>query len=654
MMNKFWKKTVSNLYFEENLIFEDAKSLCCIEEDDFGGCFLSFKCEEAAEENVFSLGKVVSVERFMCCFRKSAFFMHSKCGSDLSELEKETLCLLIKKTDNKYLLLLPIFDNLSSSNLQYGEEGLEVVSVTGSDDITTNTATAVYAIMGENPYELMEKAALSLKNRFKTFKLREEKSQPDMLGKLGWCTWNAFYFDVNEKDLLEGFKEFKENGVKLGYALIDDGWLSTTDTMPIGSRVLTSFEENKEKFPSGFKGVTEKAKNEFGINSIMVWHAVMGYWCGCKADDLGMSEDVSMKYSSALQSDADSMNRQFFHHPVKPEKATQFYDSFHKYLKSNGISGVKIDTQYVVEGTANATGGRIKAMDTYHNALENSVHNNFDDNCLNCMSCSVDMLYRMEHTNMLRASDDYSPKNDNSFSIITNCAYNTYWMYPIAFADWDMFWSNNEKGFINAVARVAGGSPVYVSDELGNHGYDLLKLLYVNDGVVLRPQEPGRPTIDCLMYDPVQDKKVLKVFNKNKIAYIIGAMNFASNELQFALSPSDVDGAMDTDYIIFGFKDKEILKVSKNERINKVLNGEDAELYTISPIINGAAVIGIKNKLNPAAAVTEFAFKNGTITANVMAEGEYEFWCEEKLCDVIINGKSVPFEINENIVKINI
>lgn len=649
-----WKKIKNSLYFEETPIFENAKSILQVKNDAFGGCFLSFKSEKAAEENVFSLGKVISAERFMSCFRQSAFFMHAECGSDLSTLKKETLCLLIKKTDNKYLLMLPIFDDFSSSFLQYGEDGLEVVSVTGCDDITVDTTTALYVAIGENPYELMQNAAISLKDRFKTFKLREEKTRPDMLNKLGWCTWNAFYFDVNEKDLLSGFGEFKENGVKLGYALIDDGWLSTTDTMPIGSRVLTSFEENREKFPSGFKSITEGAKNEYGINSIMVWHAVMGYWAGCGIEDLGIKDDVSMKYSSALQSGADDMNRQFFHHPVKPEKALEFYDSFHKYLSSNGIKGVKIDTQYVIEGTANKAGGRVKAMDTYHNALETSVHNNFHDNCLNCMSCSVDMLYRMKHTNMLRASDDYSPAHENSFSIITNCAYNTFWMHPIAFPDWDMFWSNNDYSFINAVSRVAGGSPVYVSDKLGDHGYDLLKLLYVNDGEVLRPEEPGRPTLDCLMYNPVSDNTVLKVFNKNKTAYIIGAMNFKKNELEFLLSPADVDGALDTDYIVFGFKNREIIRLSKNESVNMILSGEDADLYTISPIVNGAAVIGLENKLNPSAAVTEFDFADGAIKASVLSGGEYKFWCEKTVDSVIINGKSVSFEINGNIIKINI
>ena len=227
-------------------------------------------------------------------------------------------------------------------------------------------------------------------------------------------------------------------------------------------------------------------------------------------------------------------------------------------------------------------------------------------------------------------------------------------MHPIAFPDWDMFWSNNNYSFINAVSRVAGGSPVYISDKLGDHNYDLLKLLYVNDGEILRPEEPGRPTLDCLMYSPLSDNKVLKVFNKNKTAYIIGAMNFKRNELEFSLSPSDVDGATDTDYIVFGFKNREIIKLSKSESVNMILSGEDADLYTLSPIINGAAVIGLENKLNPSAAVESFCFENGCISAKVKACGEYKFWCETDVSSVFINGKVVSFQKNENILTIKV
>lgn len=651
---KKWEKRTNDLCLNGEVIFQNAESVSGVEQDEYNGCFITFKTETKAEENIYFLGNVTEVDRFMACHRECAFFMHERCGDDLSKLNKETLCLLIKRKNGRYVLLLPVFDECSSGNLQYGEKGIEVVAVTGSEDILTNTAAVLYITEGENPYEIMNNAAVSLKNRLKTFKLRDEKSRPEMLKKLGWCTWNAFYFDVNEKDLLSGIREFKDNGVDLGYALIDDGWLSTTDTMPIGSRVITSFSENKEKFPSGFKGLAEKAKNEFGVSDIMVWHASMGYWAGCGMEGLGIKQGIPMKYSSALQGGADSMNRQFMHHPVTPERAYDFYNGFHSHLKDNGISGVKIDVQYVIEGVSSAAGGRIKSMDTYHKALEESVHKNFNDNCLNCMSCSVDMLYRMNHTNMLRASDDYSPEYENSFSIICHCAYNTYWMYPIAFADWDMFWSNNKNAFINAVARIAGGSPIYVSDKLNDHNYDLLKLLYVGKGRVLRPEEPGRPTLDCLMYHPINDKKILKVFNKNKTAYIIGAMNFVNEELTCTISPSDIDGAENTEYIVFGFNDKNITKLSKNDKISINMAEKSADLYTVSPLINGAAVIGLDGKINASAAVEEFNFENGCIKAEVIADGEYRFWCESGVDSVIINGKQIPFERKENIIKIKI
>ena len=73
-----------------------------------------------------------------------------------------------------------------------------------------------------------------------------------------------------------------------------------------------------------------------------------------------------------------------------------------------------------------------------------------------------------------------------------------------------MFWSSKTEARIEAIARVVGGSAVYISDRPGEHDYDLLKSLCTEDGRVLRPLDSGRPPLDCLMSDPLHDGTVLK------------------------------------------------------------------------------------------------------------------------------------------------
>ena len=64
-----------------------------------------------------------------------------------------------------------------------------------------------------------------------------------------------------------------------------------------------------------------------------------------------------------------------------------------------------------------------------------------------------------------------------------------------------MFHSNHESAGLHAAARAIGGCPVYVSDKPGDHDPELLRKLVLPTGEVLRAQNPGRPTKDCLFAD---------------------------------------------------------------------------------------------------------------------------------------------------------
>ncbi len=76
-------------------------------------------------------------------------------------------------------------------------------------------------------------------------------------------SWEAAYFDINEKKLLQLAKEGKEAGVEL--FVVDDGWFGerNDDTTSLGD-----WEPNPKKLPNGIKGLAEKIKAlglDFGI-----------------------------------------------------------------------------------------------------------------------------------------------------------------------------------------------------------------------------------------------------------------------------------------------------------------------------------------------------------------------------------------------------
>lgn len=532
--------------------------------------------------------------------------------------------------------------------MKFTDDELQIVGYTGCKEINVSTGRLLYIIEGNNPYKMMDIAAEEIREEINSFELRVNKTFPEYFNYLGWCTWNAFYFDVNEEKYLSVLKEYKENGVQLGMTLIDDGWLTTDNILPIGARTLSSFEENKTKFKNGFKKLSDTAKNTYGIKQFMVWHASMGYWAGTKINEYKMPP-TKINFPSCLSKSEDDFNNKLTHYPVNPENSDNFYNSFHKYLKAVGVDGVKIDVQYLIEGVEGAVGGRVKSFDAYQSSKEKSVINNFSGNAVNCMSCSNDMIYRMKYTNAIRSGNDYMPEIKN-FSLICSNAYNSFWIYPISYTDWDMFFSNKTESYVDAIARIAGGSSICVSDEAGKHNYELLNQLSIEDGRVLRPLEPGRPTLDCLMKNPFEKDNILKVFNRNVCTYIIGVFNLNNNSAGFEVSPYDVDGIEDGDYIFFGFFNKEIRKINRIDKVSFNIGGESADLFTLSPCINGAAVIGLKNKINPSAAITEFHATENNIDVKVLTNGEYELYSEFKPDILTVNGKKTEYKYESHIL----
>jgi alpha-galactosidase len=86
----------------------------------------------------------------------------------------------------------------------------------------------------------------------------KKKNRPVLLN-----SWEAAYFDINEKKLLQLAKAGKEAGIEL--FVMDDGWFGSrnSDTESLGDWVV-----NEKKLPKGLSGLSQKIKEmglDFGI-----------------------------------------------------------------------------------------------------------------------------------------------------------------------------------------------------------------------------------------------------------------------------------------------------------------------------------------------------------------------------------------------------
>ncbi|XP_020242358.1 probable galactinol--sucrose galactosyltransferase 2 [Asparagus officinalis] len=609
-----------------------------------GAVYLGAAAEEGkSSRHVFKLG-VLRDHRLLSLFRFKIWWMIPRMGNSASDVPKETQMLLLEakgdKNETFYIVLLPVLDGLFRTSLQgNSSDELEFCIESGDPEVEESQfSEAVFVNYGDNPFDLMKDSMKILEELKGTFSPREKKKMPEMLDWFGWCTWDAFYFDVNPQGIEQGLRSLSSGGTPPRFLIIDDGWQDVDNEFqkegePIiegsqwGGRLASINENSKFNSSAGLsvngeindmKDFITAIKKTFGLKYVYVWHALMGYWGGVHPN-----AQKTKKYNSTLlypsqspgnlahSNDAamDSMDK-YGVAMIDPNKAFEFYDDLHSYLVSQKVDGVKVDVQNILETLAKGYGGRVSLTHQFQQALEKSISKNFRDNSIICcMGQNTDSIYSSKVSAITRASDDYMPKNETSQTLhVAAVAFNSIFLGEVVVPDWDMFYSKHYAAEFHAAARALGGCGVYVSDKPNEHDFTLLRKLVLPDGSVLRAKYPGRPTRDCLFNDPVTDgKNLLKIWNVNEVTGVLGVFNCqgagswygvdgAQNtspetEIKGFVSPSDVEHLEEVagedwtgDCAVYSYNAGSLRRWPKDGSFDVALKVLESEVFTISPI----------------------------------------------------------------------
>lgn len=639
------------------------------------GAFIGATASHTKSLHVFPIG-ILEGLRFMCCFRFKLWWMTQRMGTCGKDIPLETQFMLIESKDSEeegknspivYTVLLPLLEGPFRSVLQGNEKSeIEICFESGDHAVETNQGLhMVYMHAGTNPFEVINQAVKAVEKHMQTFHHREKKRLPSFLDMFGWCTWDAFYTDVTAEGVEEGLKSLSEGGTPPRFLIIDDGWQQIESkakdpdcvvqegaqfaTMLTGIKENAKFQKNKNgehnEPTSGLKHLVDGVKKHHNVKNVYVWHALAGYWGGVKPAATGMEHyDTALAYPvqspGVLGNQPDIVMDSLSVHGlglVHPKKVFNFYDELHAYLASCGVDGVKVDVQNIIETLGAGHGGRVSLTRSYHHALEASIARNFSDNgCIACMCHNTDGLYSAKQTAVVRASDDFYPRDPASHTIhISSVAYNSLFLGEFMQPDWDMFHSLHPAAEYHAAARAIGGCPIYVSDKPGNHNFNLLRKLVLPDGSVLRAQLPGRPTRDSLFVDPARDRtSLLKIWNMNKCTGVVGVFNCqgagwckvekktrihdtSPGTLTSSVCASDVDlinqvaGAeWHGETIVYAYRSSEVIRLPKGASIPITLKVLEFELFHFCPIQEIApgisfAAIGLMDMFNTGGAVEE-------------------------------------------------
>jgi raffinose synthase len=545
----------------------------------------------------------------------------------------------------QFTVLLPVLDGAFRACLQGNEhDELQLCVESGDPAVKTNfLVNPVYVHVGSDPFQVIAEAVSAVEAHLKTFVRQEKKKLPGILDYFGWCTWDAFYTDVSADGVNQGLSSLAEGGTPARFLIIDDGWQSiAADNTSAGDATavsqgtqyasrLTHIKENHKFQKDGVAGswpedqslglqhIVLDAKANFNLKYVYVWHALAGYWGGVQPDGANTKQyNSSLVYpvhslgvldnQPDMSVDSLTVNGLGL---VNPKQFQAFYDGLHSYLAAAGVDGVKVDAQSIFETLGAGLGGRVELVQQVHRALEASIAKNFPDNgCISCMSHSTENIYCTKQTAVVRASDDFWPRDPASHTIhIASVAYNTLFLAEFMQPDWDMFHSLHPAAEYHAAARAIGGCAIYVSDKPGCHDFDLLKKLVLPDGTVLRALLPGRPTRDCLFSDPARDgKSLLKIWNMNKYGGVIGIFNcqgagWCKLDKKYMIhdeNPTVISGSFrtadierladaapdgwDGDCIVLSHRLREVVRMPRHALLPITLEKLQYELFTVVPM----------------------------------------------------------------------
>ncbi|CAG8547692.1 11582_t:CDS:2 [Ambispora gerdemannii] len=537
-----------------------------------------------------NIGNLQNVVRFIALRRLNAWWIEPITGTGKLDIQDmDVYYILIQQSTSYYVVLIPLASDGCTSSFRTDKDGnlqLSTINDSGS------TATAKFIVgFGQDPYIVsracMKLIKILLGTLGKSEENKDKKEEQFYYDHLGYCTWNAFYKNVRGQDIMDTLKSLDSVGVHVGYVILDDGWQQVNQIDQ-----LKSFEPDPKKFPEGLKGLISKVKGKFPyLKHFGVWHTLWGYWYGV---------DPSSELSSIYKVERVKKNDGRPTCLIAAQDIQKFYDDFYNYLRDQGVSLVKVDSQGNFDLICY---GEIKHRKWWQEYQMLSGPGSED---LGGISRPL-----------FRNSDDYFPDDENShvWHIYANTMNNIWTTMMYSLPDWDMFQTNHKFGEFHAAARAISGGPMYITDHPNDHNIEVLAKCLINIPTynsnistpvisapkqtklstkllqkILRSQSSALPSLSTLFQDSTKVDNLLKIFNTNKRIGIIGLWNCRNHVLMDQVCIEDdygqIFGSEDPDakYAMYFFQNRKACLVNFDEKIPIIVQPAAFEIVTLSSI----------------------------------------------------------------------
>ncbi|KRF37983.1 Sip1-related alpha-galactosidase [Paenibacillus sp. Soil787] len=572
---------------------------------------------------------MTNIDGLMANYQHKDWWTRPHFDPNWSTLPERTQSLLWRK-ESSFYHLLPVCGPVFRTDVCGIEEGLQIRVSSHQGGRTRCESLSFVLGAGTDPYQLVERnleAALHTLD-YPTLP-RARKPYPEILDSLGWCSWDAFYHQVNEEGLLVKAEEMQAAGLPVQWVMIDDGWSQTLD------KKLSSFEADVEKFPQGLAGTVRQLKEKYDIRWVGVWHTIAGYWGGIHPES-----QLAKQYSDYLYSNAKGS---LIPYP-DAGRGFGFWHAWHSFLERQGIDFVKVDSQSAVLNFTKHEWSIGEAAAAAHEGLEASAALHFNNTIINCMGMAAENMWHRPKSSVSRNSDDFVPQDQFGFAehALQN-AYNSYYHGAFYYGDWDMYWTKNHDDIQNAVLRSVSGGPIYFSDAPGNTDASKIWPLIYRDGKIIRCEQTPSPTADCLFLDPTKETVPLKLWNIAKSSGVVTAFHIGKyiDSVKGTVGPSDVSGLEGDEFVLYEHFSGEMKIMRQGELHAFELQPGQCAIYLIIPLEGAVTPIGLTNKYVATDAVSEVKSEGSTLSLQLKEGGTFRFVSESSRVSAQLNGKQL-------------
>lgn len=544
---------------------------------------------------------------------------------------REGIMLLLHLTDGRYMSILPLTSESAMSWLYVEEDGLLTLKTgtMGTAEVKGDFPLVAWSCtkdIYEAIHNTWEQAFSNEQIRGRTT-WRNEKVYPEPFKYLGWCSWEQFRKNINEKILVDAVQDIEKSDVPVRWILVDDGHQEA-----VGNS-LVSFQPSPEKFPDGWNPILSLRKKD-KIEWFGLWHCFNGLW-----DNIDKQNKLySLKNDLMPSKDGNTLI-------VKDNDASidHFYETMIGTVKKQGFDFVKIDVQTSAigkyQGYENAVYTSVKSTE----ALERECNTTMDNQLINCMAHNPACMFNTTYSAATRASIDYEVGNlAKAVSHIYQSYAMSLYLGQTVWPDHDMFHSNDHvSGQVMAISKAMSGAPVYLSDAPNDINKSNVMPLCYNDGQLLRPLAPAVPLPSSIFNDHFTQPNLYEVIaplSNGCASLVIYNLNYpGSTRIEGKVSPSAYRYASallqpysggwtipEEGLVLFDWIEQKGQVFSRDYKFS--LTGFANKLLHLCPIQNGWAVVGRSDKYLSPAAVKKIRTFNDRLELLLEESGPLVIW----------------------------